>query len=327
MTSAKAAEEFKTTKAAQACFHTWSRLAARAGPGAARVLAAARVRIGFAAGLGFQARPSFPCALLRGVASVADGGLPLLHRRAAGAATRSIGEAVLLRRAWGVCREYAREIARAARVPGEGWVLADAFDTWRGESRCRIRDIGEGAALVDASLRVRGVRLPAHGGGAAQATTCVRDQDWTRHARCAVRRAGYAQAAEAHEARARGEAGALKRKRAHEEITGMRVGLQHWGWAGPLPRGATGVAALGGPDSDSEGDSDGARRLIVILSRDPPAKRRRQIRGNTRRPSGMAAGKQANEGQARPARRGAELDVKRLTGVRTRVSTPCWLGV
>jgi hypothetical protein len=219
---------------------------------------------------------SFPRALLRGVVSVADGGLPLLHRRAAGAAARSIGEAVLLRRAWGVCREYAREIARAARVTGEGWVLADAFDTWRGESRRRTRDSGEGAGLIDASMLVRGVRLPAHGGGATQATTCVRDQDWTRHARHAVRRAGYSKAAAAHEARVRAEAGALKRKRAHEEITGMRVGLHHWGRAGPLPRGSTGAAAHGGPDSDTEGDSDGARRLNVILPRDPPAKRHRE---------------------------------------------------
>jgi hypothetical protein len=81
------------------------------------------VRIGFAAGHGLGwSQPSLPRALLRGVATTLEGGLPLLHHRAAVAAARSIA-------AWGklcscgargeVCRESrarqdAGEVARAA---------------------------------------------------------------------------------------------------------------------------------------------------------------------------------------------------------------------
>jgi hypothetical protein len=129
--SAAAADEYKTAKAAKACLRTWARLAARAGPGAARLLASGRERKRAAAGRGFRARPSLPRALLRGAANALQGGHSLLLRKAAGVAARSLGEAVLLRlrRAWGVCREHAREASRAAKVPGGGWVLAGVFDT------------------------------------------------------------------------------------------------------------------------------------------------------------------------------------------------------
>jgi hypothetical protein len=202
----------------------------------------------------------------------------------------------VLRRAWDICREHARDLARAAKVPGEGWIIAGAFDEWRGQAARRGRGCGAGAAIVDDALSERGARPPTAEGGAARSAQALADPDWTRHARCAARRAGYAQARAGQEDRARAEALAIRRKRARDEAQRMQAGLRHWGVAGPLPQGASGVAALGPPYVDDGEEERGSRLHLIIGGREGAAKRPRRAaergQGQGRAPAKLGATKE-----------------------------------
>jgi hypothetical protein len=103
-----------------------------------------------------------------------------------------MGETIVLRRAWDISWGDAREAARAARIPGEGWVLARAFDDWRGQAARRKRGCGAGAAAVDEAIAGRGKQPDSNEDGPGRGSQTQADPDWTRHVRCAMRRAGYA---------------------------------------------------------------------------------------------------------------------------------------
>jgi hypothetical protein len=138
-----------------------------------------------------------------------------------------MGEAIVLRRAWDISREHAREAARAARIPGEGWVPAGAFDKWRGQAARRRKGCGAGAAVVDGALAERGTRPATGGDGPGRGVSTQADPVWTRHVCCAMRRAGYVRAKVEHENKERLDAAAGRRKRAREEVRVLRAGLQH----------------------------------------------------------------------------------------------------
>jgi hypothetical protein len=164
---------------------------------------------------------------------------------------RSLGEAVLLRsavsgeRGWLLGSTHVRTWGRSFRCrPGRGVGPRERFRrvTRRAAAHCqgRRREVSSRRRL--APRQGRAAAGERQGGAGAAAGRL--DDDRTRHARCARRRSGYAQACTAQEARAKGYAGAPKRKRALEATQSMQIGLQYWGRAGPLPQGAPSVASL-----------------------------------------------------------------------------------
>jgi hypothetical protein len=245
-------------KLARKLFDVWGELTARVGPRASSILAEGRRHIMTRAGATRQG--SIVARFPKKIINLAYfGQVPFGYRQhlwhvAEGARAQTVLGAIYLRLKWQEVRDSARAAAREAKAPGEGWTLAVIFRHMR--------------AVCAESARQRAQAVPAGGEGDDPGGEIGRlearrslslDADWLRavcadfRGRCGdmVQRVLRLQAT---------QAAADRKRKKLAVIAAARAALLHWGVSGPVPRGVTGVAALGAPEAmEVDEDDDEAR--------------------------------------------------------------------
>jgi hypothetical protein len=261
--AARVADEVASRrKSARALLQKWAELAARAGPGAAGILARGRAGICEAVSSGIGGGSpinTFPAAVIR--YAPAGGGHttcpPSARQVPGGSRACSTGVALSMRARWERCREDAHEAAQADGG-GEGWLLALTFAQWRvasGGNKDRWRAAGEAEG---------GDARAARSGRLELRQALVTDSAWRRavaahlRGRCGDARAEICRIKHA----ARLEQNRAKRR---SDLRTAQAGLLHWGVSGTLLRKCQGVAGLGVPagDDGSDGVPTPAFRLVI----------------------------------------------------------------